>query len=155
MAKEKEVTPIQKAQFNFRLEDIQVGNFSINMPAEDIDPHSISLEFASNFTFDLENEIATCIAHFKHFIPQVIPENKPKTIMHIDIAYFFKVHELSKFVKESKGKQGLQSPVHIALLSVAFSTSRGIIYERTKGYDINKILIPVMNPREFEIEVVE
>jgi len=155
LTKEKEATPKPKGQFRFRLEDIQVGTFSVSVPVEELDPSSISLEFASNFTFDLDNELATCVAHFKHFIPSGNPESKPKTIMHIDIAYLFKVYELSKFVKESNGKQGLESHVHLTLLSLAFSTSRGIIYERTKGYEINKILIPAMNPKDFDTEVIE
>ena len=47
------------------------------------------------------------------------------------------------------GRQNLKTGVLMHLIQIAYSTSRGIIYERTRGYGINNLLLPVLNMGEY------
>ena len=43
----------------------------------------------------------------------------------------------------------------MTVVSVAFSTLRGIVFERTMGFYVNKIIMPIINPKQFWKEMKE
>lgn len=64
------------------------------------------------------------------------------------IEFHFHVENLEDFVEENeKGKQ-LDSTLGATILSIAFSTSRGILIERTQGTYLEGIILPVIDPKE-------
>ena len=144
----------QEDQFTFKLLEISVNNFRISIPKDEYNIDAIALEFGANFDIHPEKDLTTCNVHFRFLYPNEKDVAKPIVIMHIDIAYDFSVLELKRFSQEFDGKLGLDSYVHITLLSIAFSTSRGIVYERTRGYFPAKMLLPVINPRDLNLEIL-
>lgn len=145
----------QEDQFRFRLEDIIISNFRIGLPSQGIALDQVALEFAANLKLDLKSDLVNCTIHFRFLLPSKPGgESKPIVIMHIDINYVFTVIDLPKYAHEINGVWGLESGVHLTLMSVAFSTSRGIVFERTRGYPFNKLLIPIIAPDQLGSELL-
>lgn len=143
---------LQENKFKFRLKDVLVPNFRIfATPAVDPDSGIASIEFAYNFTFDFDENIATCKMHFKYFLATDLKDltNGQTNVLLADIHYFFQVLDLAQFVKEHDNKQTLDTGILLNLVNVAYSTSRGILYDRTRGYGINNLLLPVLNLEEY------
>jgi hypothetical protein len=64
------------------------------------------------------------------------------------IEFHFYVDNLDEFVQDNEGKKVVDSILGTTLLSIAFSTSRGIILERTQGTYFEGVILPVIDPRE-------
>ena len=145
-------SPGDDRKFQFRLEDIMVVNCTTVLhPVISIDSGLASIEFGFNFTFNTKEDIAICKILIRYLIAADLPDqtNGTKSVFTIDVDYFFNVQDLEKFVQTIDGKQHLETGVMINLLSVAYSTTRGIVYERTRGYGINKLHLLVINMEDY------
>lgn len=131
----------QPRQFQFRLEDIVVTNFRIGYHHSEIDESKLGLEFGYNFTFNFEENEANAILHFKYVLNTNEPE-KQKVLVHCDINFLYIILDLQKFVQDDTELYTMDTGLMANLLNIAFGTSRGIIYERTRGYMVNRFLLP-------------
>lgn len=63
------------------------------------------------------------------------------------IEFHFQINNFKAFTQESK-EGGTQIDANLAatLLGIAYSTSRGIIFERTRGTFFDGLLLPVIDP---------
>ena len=132
-------------QFEYRLEGMFVANFGLIFPRTEIIEERLGLEYGYDFKFDFDTDTTNGLLHFKYAVMD--PDNptaKPKSILHCDINYIFKVLNLKNYVTEVEGKQKLDTGVLVTLLSIAYSTSRGIIHAKTTGNPINRFLLPIM-----------
>ncbi|HAY3544947.1 hypothetical protein HZQ28_17545 [Elizabethkingia anophelis] len=67
--------------------------------------------------------------------------------------YFFNIKELEGFYTIKKGEDMeevvvLSSQLAITLVSIAISTSRGIVFEKLQNTKWNNVIIPVVSPKE-------
>jgi hypothetical protein len=63
------------------------------------------------------------------------------------IEFHFKVENLNDFAKElPDGSMQLDAAMGATLLGIAFSTARGIIFERTRGTFFDGVILPVVDP---------
>ncbi|MEP6646587.1 MAG: hypothetical protein ABJC12_05825 [Saprospiraceae bacterium] len=134
---------IQK-EFNYRLENILISNFRIGYPLEVIMEHDLGLEYGYDFKFDFETDMTNCLIHIRYILHHNEQEiSKQKILVHCDINFFYKVINLKSFVKEVNNNYVLDLGVLGQLLNITFGTSRGIIYEKTRGYPVNEFILPI------------
>lgn len=92
-------------------------------------------------------------------------KNKAGEDMGLTVDYGIEIHFLVEnfetFVKKSEGRVQLDADLGATLLGMAFSTARGIIFERTRGTFFEGIILPVIDPykaliqKEYAIEEKE
>lgn len=64
------------------------------------------------------------------------------------LEYHFHVDNLEAFTEEVEGIKKVSSSLGTTLISIAYSTARGIVIERTQGTFLNGIILPVIDPKE-------
>jgi len=128
----------------FKLEDIKLLRsevrdhpivFSENFNLEDV---QIEVDFKFN-SYD------NYLQNFMHFKFSLADSGKDITLGHFDIIYTFEVDSLEDILKEKESKEIL----HLNIISLAYSTSRGILFCETKGYAIHEIYLGPISARKF------
>lgn len=71
------------------------------------------------------------------------------------IEFHFRVENFQDFVQEKKGNIQMDAGFVATLLGMAFSTARGIVFERTRGTFFEGIVLPVIDPYKALLEEVE
>lgn len=140
------------SRFQYRLREILVSTFKIlATPSIHPDAGIASIEFGYNFSYDFKSNAAICKMHFKVFVATDLKDlaNGQTEVLFGEIHYIYEVLNLKKYVIEEEGKSVLEIGVLMHLVQIAYSTSRGVIYERTRGYGINNLLLPVLNMGEY------
>ena len=64
------------------------------------------------------------------------------------LEFHFHVENLEAFIEERNGKKKVSSVLGNTLISIAYSTARGIVIERTQGTFLNGIILPIIDPKE-------
>lgn len=129
-----------------RLEDILVIDFTIVAhPVVTMESELVNFEFGFNFKLNTSNDIIFVTMNAKFNLADDLKDfaKGASPVLIGNIQYMFKVKELKQFVKEEKQQINLGLMAHV--ISVAYSTSRGIIFERTRGYGVNGLPIPILN----------
>ena len=58
----------------------------------------------------------------------------------------FRIENLAIFIDEAKGEQVIDARLGSTLVSIIYSTVRGIIYSRTQGTSLGVVILPVIAP---------
>ncbi|MBL0237554.1 MAG: hypothetical protein IPQ02_13320 [Saprospiraceae bacterium] len=124
----------------------------INVLRSEVRDHPVVLN--ENFSFDnnIELQISTkfnyddnLALNFIHFQFDAIATDLNKiTLAHFDFTYTYFVKDLQANINDDEYKRLL----NISLLSVTYSTSRGIIFSKTMGFAINELYIAPVNPNK-------
>ncbi len=70
-----------------------------------------------------------------------------------DLEFHFRVDNFQDFVvKDDQGNVKIHALLGATLLGIAFSTARGIIYERTRGTFLDGVILPVIDPHKLLME---
>ncbi len=70
-----------------------------------------------------------------------------------DLEFHFKVDNFQDFVeKDEQGNVMIHALLGATLLGIAFSSARGIIYERTQGTFLDGVILPVIDPHKLLME---
>lgn len=70
-----------------------------------------------------------------------------------DLEFHFTVDNFQEFVhKDAQDKTMIEAVLGATLLGIAFSTARGIIYERTRGTFLDGVILPVIDPQKLLME---
>lgn len=64
------------------------------------------------------------------------------------IEFHFHIDNLEIFIEETDGIKKISGILGSTLISIAFSTARGIILERTQNTLLNGIILPIIDPKE-------
>jgi len=66
------------------------------------------------------------------------------------IEFKYHIENMDDFVtkKDDHGKYLVSDDLGGTIISISYSTARGIILERTQGTDFNGIILPVINPKK-------
>ena len=67
----------------------------------------------------------------------------------IGIEFHFKIENFKQFLKESKDETQVSLDIAASLMAIAYSTSRGMILEKTQNTYFNGIIIPVIDATKF------
>ncbi len=64
------------------------------------------------------------------------------------IAFDFIIDNLNDFVEFEKNKEhfNVSPAIGATVAGIAYSTCRGIVFDRTQGTDFNGVILPVINP---------
>lgn len=65
------------------------------------------------------------------------------------LEFHFKINDFASFIKEVDGKIKVDINLASSLMAIAYSTSRGIILEKTQNSYFNGIILPVIDPTKF------
>jgi len=131
----------------FNLEDIKILRSDCRdhpiVFKESFNFNNLSLDIGANFNFT--DEFAQVFMHFQFDYEE--HEIDTITLSHFDIAYTFEVNELKEVISNEESLKFLQ----LAMLGIAYSTSRGIIFSETKGFAINEFYLgPITANKLFE-----
>lgn len=143
---------MEDQQFQFKLEHILVSDFKIIAhPEVSVDSGLASMEFGFHFSFDTKIDIAICKITINYLLATDLKDilNGTTPVMTIVVSYVYKVTDLVKFLKDIDGKTYLETAVLLNLVSVSYSTTRGIVYERSRGYGLNNHPLSVINIEDF------
>jgi len=127
----------------FRLEDIKVLRSEVRdhpiVFSDEFDSKNIILDFELKFHY--EDNYVQNFSHFQYDLKQ-----KEKNIMlcHFDLVYTFGVPDLQKVLKNFNEKKLL----HLNMIAMSYSTSRGIIFSETKGFVINDFYLSPVSPNK-------
>lgn len=120
----------------------------INMPKE-IPGMKISL--GKETSHDIDKGLARYRLYF-HFEGMDEKEVEIGLSAKVDLEYFFRIENFSNFINEDKGQKKVDIRIGASLMAIAYSTSRGIILEKTQGTGFNGIIIPVIDSTKFLTE---
>ena len=127
----------------FKLEDIKLLRSEVRdhpiVFSEEFELENIQIEIESKFNYS-----DSFLQNFMHFKFEIEDNKKLVTLGHFDIIFSFEVHNLQDILTEDEAKKTL----HLNIISVAYSTSRGILYSETKGFAINEIYLSPISPLE-------
>jgi len=84
------------------------------------------------------------IQNFLHFKFELNDQKKTIVLGHFDIIFTFEVNDLKTIINKSDTKEILL----LNILSIAYSTSRGILFSETKGFALNEVYLNLIAPKK-------
>ena len=109
-------------------------------------PHTTGLIFNPDLGFDYENKAAR--AHLTIDMEGLTADQKPLGLKACyKVVADFKVENLDECVRRTDGIPVVDGQLAIAIMSILYSTMRGMILERTAGTFFNGVMLPVINPK--------
>ena len=69
--------------------------------------------------------------------------------------FHFHISNIEDFIEENDGNKKVSGNLGATLISIAYSTARGIVIERTQGTFLNGTILPIIDPQELLKEVKE
>jgi len=125
----------------FKLEDIKLLRSEVRdhpvVFSENFDLEDIQIEF--DFKFNYSDNF---LQNFMHFNFEIDVNEKLVSLGHFDIIFTFKVDDLQGLLTDEEAKKIL----HLNIISLAYSTSRGILFSESKGFTINEIYLNPISP---------
>lgn len=138
------------------IENINVKKGYINSDTETLEkPITLfDLKFNVDHGVDINNKAARFVLTIS--MTGVDEETqKPLSVSgEYSIEFLFTVENLEDYVIRGETIT-LDANLGVTLLSIAYSTARGIIATRTMGTVLNGIILPVIDPKKFFIENVK
>jgi len=128
---------------------INVYKSSVNSSEVYIDipqkPSNFRVSYSQNFAFNLE--LKNIRLRLEVLLDGINEKEEPIGIQgSFGIEFHFHVDNLEEFLENKEGENKIQGLLGITLISIAFSTSRGIILEKTLNTPLNGIILPVIDP---------
>jgi len=110
-------------------------------------PANFKVSYSQNsaFNFDLKN-----IRIRLEILLDGLDDKDQSLGIHGDfgIEFHFHIENLENFLEESDGIKKVSSILGSTLVSIAFSTARGIILERSQNTILNGIILPIIDPNQ-------
>jgi len=118
-------------------------NFKLKIDLE----QEFEVKFKIDYRWDLEkNQFAVVVG----LLYLMETENKKHTILKTSIIIQYEVEELQKhFDVRSNNDFDMDIALETSLVSIAISTSRGILIERTNGTLLRNVILPIVQPTDF------
>lgn len=137
-------------KLEFKLEDIKILRSEVRdhpiVFNEEFSFEKLSMDIESKFNYS-----EMFVQNFMHFEYKSEDKGKTVTLGHFDILYTFEVNELGKVLE----KQEMKRLLHLNMIAVSYSTSRGIIFSETKGFAINEFYLKPISPIKLYEEMLE
>jgi len=147
-------TKIDGKVFPDKIHLIDLKVFKSNLETTDdflsnpVKPVGFNFGFSQRSGFNFENNQVRIVINI--LLQGMKSENEPvgiKAEYGFDFRYI--VDNLKDFVIKGKDKKKTVSgKLGITLISIAYSSTRGIVLERTQGTYLNGIILPIIDPKE-------
>jgi hypothetical protein len=138
------VVPENISIFSVRVirSDIQPSDLYLNKPVK---PEGIKVSIAQETGFNLEqkNVRLRLNIHLDSFDKE---ENPIGLQADFGLEFHLHVKNLNEIIDFKEGKTIIDGQFNITILSITYSTARGIIFERTCSTYFNGVILPVINP---------
>jgi len=131
------------SKIKFKLDEIKIlRSFVWDFSLKDDEAIFTNVELSINIEFNnYENHFA-CIMSFQY--DYKVNDENSVNLARFDILFTFNVIDLQEIIKVKELKEQLM----INIISVAYSTSRGIIFCETKGFLVNKLYLAPRSAKE-------
>lgn len=126
------------------------GNINSDGADTDLDPKNYEIECIPEIAANLKESLIRVV--FKIDIHILNTEGKKSaTSGSYANEFIFEIDAIEDFVKpRESGEVDINPELATALLSLTFSTSRGMIYTRTQGTILDGIILPVIDATELQ-----
>jgi len=129
--------------------DIQSDEIYLNKPVK---PESIKVNIAQESGYNVEKK--NIRIRLNIHLDSFDKENNPIGLKaDFGIEYHLHVENLEEILVKNEDKTIIDGQFNTTILSIIFSTARGIIFERTASTYFNGIILPVINPTIFLKEI--
>lgn len=117
-------------------------------------PEQIVMRLGTESRFDFTNQ--TCRFRL-HIILEGLTKQEALLNLNAEFLmdFIFQIENLADFLLEDDDIPQVHSILGATLLGICFSTSRGIVLERTKGTPFAGFILPVINPSKALFETAE
>ncbi len=139
----------KKTGINFGIKEIKTIRFSFNdIPDSDsIKTHDVQFQILPASFFNYEENIVG----FDIILTAYIKVKQNKSVCELITRVSFIVNNLKEIVpEENKNTPKLPDQFIQTLLSISLSTTRGILFAKTEGSNLNKYYLPILNPANFK-----
>lgn len=114
-----------------------------------IKPGNFRVGFSQNSAFNIE--LKSVRIRLEIVLEGIDQEEKPIGVRgNFGIEFHIHVDNFEDFIKEDEGVNKINNLLLGTLLSIAYSTARGIVFDRTQGTHLNGVILPVIDPKELE-----
>ena len=113
-----------------------------------ISPQGLEFSLAKDIAHNFDEEMARYRLYFE-LIGMKNENEKLELEAEIGIEFHFKIENFKQFLKESKDETQVSLDIAASLMAIAYSTSRGMILEKTQNTYFNGIIIPVIDATKF------
>lgn len=114
-------------------------------------PHGTAIELGKDIGYNYDEGAARYRLYFK--FEGLAEDDTPLGInADIGLEYHFRVDNFSRFIQKTKEGSKLDLSICASMMAIAYSTSRGIIIERTQNTFFKGIILPVLDSTDFLLE---
>ena len=116
----------------------------INNPVE---VENISVQYAQNSAFNFEEKAI----RIRLEILMIAVDGEDKELglnAEYGIEFHFVVENLDKFIEVEGDTKTIHGMLGGTLMGIAYSTARGIVFDRTQGTHFKGVILPVIDPKE-------
>lgn len=126
-----------------KIQMIEASCLSFSVKSEGIDDFKgFSFDYFAQTKLGLEDNLV--FIQLKIVISADLP-NKPE-IGNFNLGFTYQIENLEELIAETEGIRSLDKHLHMSLLGIAFSTSRGIILTKSANTLLNNAYLPIVNP---------
>ncbi len=135
----------EKKKIIFKIDKIETVSFSV-------DPSKISPRYNQpmKFRFTLSLKIDPKKKHLIFLLGIIISPKSSDDVQvgNLDIKVQFSIKNMEEFIEEENKSIKLPEILMANLITLVISTSRGIWAEKIRGTKIQKIILPLLDPRK-------
>lgn len=137
-------------KISIRIQEISINEVCLTQPEKQIidtfDRSKLDITFNLGLSPDIENEIFSIATTITYKYKK--NKNQSVEMLKLSSTFNFQIKNAGAIIK--KHKEGFEIPDDLAedLVGIVISTSRGIILEKSSGTFINKLILPMVGPRE-------
>lgn len=136
---------MESKTIQYRLVNIDVSEFFLSNPKNKFstkESNLVGYDFSANIAYNLELD---------HLIMSIGVRAKinetDEFIMNSIISFVYHVKNLSDSIKTDGKTKSIENKILELFLSISISTTRGIIFEKTRGSILQAEIIPIVNPQ--------
>lgn len=133
----------QKLEIGFRFKSFKILKLEYYEPRNIREDVQIDFNLNARLNIDLDHDLILVTLG----VNTVTKADNPEKIGFIEVVYLFEVLELKKLQRDDK-KLWLPDQFTATLIGLSISTTRGIILTKFSGTILEKIIMPVIDPRK-------
>lgn len=142
------MTEEQTIELKVRFESYKILNFIFREPIDiksDFKRNDFKLDFKADFKADLKNNTIG----IKLGVNIQLKSKPPVPIAFIEVEYIYKISGLNK-IQEDESERGMAIPSEFlaTLISLSYSTTRGVLLAKGMGTIIEKVILPIIDPHK-------
>ncbi len=122
---------------------IQAGELYLEQPVR---WNKVNVHTKYEFSFNIEKKLSRLRLHM--ICNTFENEHELELTGEFGIEYFFEIENLDDLIFEEESENKIDARLMVTLISLGFSTSRGVVLEKTQNTFLKGIILPVIDPVE-------